>query len=242
MTAHTVAILGFHKIGEPPLGGWQSWFNIPEATFVDQLGYLKTNGWPVIDLAALLCGVDAPESLPERAALLTFDDGYQSLVDVALPRLIQFGYPAVVFVPTRFIGGTNEFDVDEEPEEAMCGWEDLRELERQHVSVQSHSVSHRTLSQLTCAEQEDELVCSKAVLETGLNKPVDVFAYPYGDAGLGVDWREKRKALRGALQRAGYRAAFLYGGRPQQLPARDRFRLARVAMGPDTHLRAELSQ
>ena len=240
MTAHTVAILGFHKIGEPSPGGWESWFYIPERVFVEQLNYLKTHRWPVIDLAAFLRGVDDPDCLPERAVLLTFDDAYRSLVHVALPRLIQLRYPAVVFVPTEFIGRLNAFDADEEPEEAICGWEDLRELERDHISVQSHGVSHRPLSQLTCAEQEQELVRSKAVLERGLNKPVDVFAYPYGDAGLGRDWREKRKALRGALQRAGYRAAFLYGGRPQHLPARDRFRLARVAMGPDTDLEAEL--
>lgn len=239
-----VAVLGFHKIGEPPPppGGWDSWFYIPETIFVEQLTYLATNGWQVIELAAFLRGLDAPDTLPERAALLTFDDGYRSLLDVALPRLIQFSYPAVVFVPTQYIGGVNGFDADEEPEEAICGWEELRELERVGISVQSHGVSHRTLSHLTSAEQEHELVLSKAILEQGLNKAVEVFAYPYGDGGLGRDWRTKRKALRAALERAGYRAACLYGGGLQQLPAADRFRLARVAMGPDTDLRAELSR
>lgn len=238
----TIAILGFHKIGQPPPNGWESWFYIPEDIFVEQLNYLAADGWRVIDLAALLQGLNAPESLPERTALLTFDDGYQSLLEVAVPRLLQFGYPAIVFVPTAFIGGTNGFDIDEEPEEPICNWDDLRELERNCISVQSHGVSHRTLSQLTLAEQEAELAYSKAVLEEGLNKSIDMFAYPYGDGGLGRDWRTKRKALRNELERSGYRAACLYGGGPQPLPAADRFRLARVAMGPDTNLAVELNQ
>src|SRR5262249_46686182 len=96
-----VAILGLHKIGEPPPDGWESWFYISEKIFIGQLSYLRTHDWQVIDLGAFLRGLDAPDSLPERAALITFDDGYRSLLDAAVPQLIRFGYPGVVFVPTE---------------------------------------------------------------------------------------------------------------------------------------------
>ena len=85
-----VAILGFHKIGEPP-DGWESWFYVPETTFVGHMNYLKENDWQVVSLGALLAGLAAPETLPERAAVLTFDDGSRSIRDVALPRLLRFG-------------------------------------------------------------------------------------------------------------------------------------------------------
>ena len=240
--ARTLAILGFHKIGQPPPNGWESWFYIPEDIFVAQLNTVARNAWTVIDVELFLHGLDVPQSLPERAALITFDDGYESLLDIAVPRLLQFGYPAIAFVPTAFIGGTNGFDSDNEPEEPICTWDELRELGRQRISVQSHGVSHRTLSQLGPAEQEAELTYSKTVLEEGLNKSVDVFAYPFGDGGLGRDWRIKRKALRHELERTGYRAACLYGGGPQPVPVADRFRLTRLAMGPDTDLEAELNR
>src|SRR5215204_7685155 len=103
---------------------------------------LHKQGWQVIDFLALLGGITAPESLPERAALLTFDDGYRSMRTVALPWLLRFEYPAVFFVPTDFIGGRNTFD-PAGPEEAICDWDDLCELERRGVSVQSHAASHR---------------------------------------------------------------------------------------------------
>ena len=229
-----LAILGFHKIGEPPPNGWETWYYISEATFCGYLRYLHDNGWQVIDLATFLRGMTEPESLPERAALITFDDGYRSNLMVALPCLQRFGYPAVIFVPTEFIGGRNAFDADIEPEEAICDWNDLRELERCGVSVQSHGVSHRAFSELDPAEQEEEARQSKAVLEAGLGKPIEVFSYPYGDDGVDP------QRLREMLKRVGYRAACLYKGGPNSVPITNPYRLTRLAMGPDTNLQAEL--
>ena len=124
-SGRSLAILGYHKIGEPSAGGRRTWFYVPQEIFAGHLRYLREHGWRVIDLQALFRGIAAPESLPERAALLTFDDGYSSIRTVALPWLRRFGYPAVLFVPTDYIGGTNDFDAGEEPEEAICDWDDL---------------------------------------------------------------------------------------------------------------------
>jgi peptidoglycan/xylan/chitin deacetylase (PgdA/CDA1 family) len=225
----TLAILGFHKIGPAP-GGWETWFYVPQATFVGYLDYLKEDGWQVLDVAAFLRGLVEPDSLPERAALITFDDGYRSILDFGVPELRRFGYPAVMFVPTAFIGGHNDFDADNEPEEAICGWEELRELERCGVSVQSHGVSHRAFSELNAWEQRQELLRSKAALEDGLGKPVEVFSYPYGDCG------PEPGAARRVVERAGYRAACLYSGRPHRVPVADPYGLDRLAVGPDTVL------
>ena len=233
-SGRTLAILSFHKIGEPSPGGWRSWFYIPEEAFVGHLSYLRENGWRVIDVTIFLRGLKVPDSLPERAALLTFDDGYRSIREIALPWLRRFGYPAVLFVPTDYIGRCNTFDERTEPEEAICDWDDLQELERCGVSIQSHGASHRPLSQLDSEEQWQELVRSKARLEAGLRGPVDLFAYPYGDGGLNP------RAMSQALKRAGYRAACLYGGAATPLPVPDPYRLARLAMGPDTDLHSTL--
>ena len=244
----TLAILGFHKIGEPPPEGWETWFYIPEATFVEHLSYLRGSGWEVIDLATFLKGLTAPNSLPERAALLTFDDGYRSMRTVALPWLLRFGYPAVLFVPTDFIGARNTFDAAE-PEEALCDWDDLVELERHGVSVQSHGASHLPLSGLSSLEVEEELRRSKSTLEEGLGTRVEIFSYPYGDDGVssypyGDDIASSQvlRKVRETLKRAGYRAACLYGGGPNRLPAADPYGLTRIAVGPDTDLQEELRE
>src|SRR2546430_3668079 len=82
-----LAILGFHKIGGPPAGGWDTWFYVSEATFSSFLSQLQEGAWRVIDLQTFLVGLAAPASLPTRSALLTFDDGYRSMRQIALPWL-----------------------------------------------------------------------------------------------------------------------------------------------------------
>ena len=166
-----LAILSFHKIGEPSHGEYPTWNYIPEGTFLGYLRHLIEDGWQVIDLATFLRGILKPDTLPDRSALLTFDDGYRSILTVALPSLLRFRYPAVLFVPTDFIGGHNTFDDGIEPEEAICSWDELRELERHGVSIQSHGVTHRPFSKLELDEQKEELIRSKSRLEMRLKKP-----------------------------------------------------------------------
>ncbi len=221
----TLAILGYHKIGDPSPGGWQTWYYVPESVFVRQLFVLKDHGFHVIDAATLIRALEGSEDLPDRAALLTFDDGDRSLRQFALPCLTRFGFPGVAFVATRFIGDFNTFD-DAEPPEPICDWDELRELEKSGVSIQSHSVSHRALSQLDSREIEEELRESKRILERNLNKPVALFAYPYGDSG--ADQRQVSEQLRCA----GYRGACAYDDRLNDWPMREHFHLSRLTMGP----------
>jgi peptidoglycan/xylan/chitin deacetylase (PgdA/CDA1 family) len=233
----TLAILAYHQIGEPSPGGWHTWYHIPEDTFISHLVYLRDNEWEVIDGAALLKGLEEPATLPARAALLTFDDAYRSVFTVALPRLVEFGYPAVLFAPTQYVGDLNRFDADtDEPEEAICSWDELRELEAAGVSVESHGVSHRSFSELSPAAIDNELARSKAVLERELRKVVKLFAFPYGDVGADPG------AVRAALRRCGYNAAHLYhGGATDPTAIDDRFQLPRIPLGVDSDLAVELS-
>lgn len=227
-----LATLAYRKVGEPPEGGRRSRSYVSEGEFVSHLEYLRDSEWTVVWAKTLLRGLEDPEVLPEKAVLLTFDGGHRSVATVAAPILLGFGFPSVLFVPTDFIGGTNAFEYGTEPEEPACGWEDLRELELFGVSVQSHGASHRAFSGLSGSERRDELVRSKAVLEDGLEKSVELFAYPHGDGGDG--------STREAVRLAGYRAAFLCGGGVKRPRERDPLRLSRVAVGPGTDVRKEL--
>ncbi len=233
MTPRTLAILSYHKIGAGP-GGWDTWYYVSEAIFEKQLAWLRDNGWQAIDCAAFLRGLREPESLPERGLLLTFDDGYRTMRTVAMPILQRYAMPAIVFVPTAFIGGMNTFDAGNEPDEPIADWDDLRALEQGGVSVQSHTVSHPAFSGLTPAQMEEELRASKLALEAGLRKPVDVFAFPYGDGGANT--AQTTELLRNTC----YTAACLYGGGPVTLPTSDPYRLTRLSMGQDTDLAALL--
>jgi peptidoglycan/xylan/chitin deacetylase (PgdA/CDA1 family) len=46
----------------------------------------------------------AQDRMPPRAVCITFDDGYRSTHDLALPVMREFGFPATVFVTTGYVG------------------------------------------------------------------------------------------------------------------------------------------
>lgn len=233
-TGGNIAILAYHKIGSPPAGASPTWNYVPEETFWDHLRILKSNGWQVIDQRTFLRALSEPDTLPDRSALLTFDDGYRSMLTAALPILHAFRYPAVVFVPTDYVGMTNSFDAGIEPRERICNWNELLELEKNGISVQSHGLTHRHFSDLDVIEQQKELRLSRKQIEERIGNQVALFAYPYGDCGTSFGATGK------ALVQAGYRAAFLYGGGVQPVPANDSFRLLRLAMGRDSVLERQL--
>jgi peptidoglycan/xylan/chitin deacetylase (PgdA/CDA1 family) len=229
-----IAILSYHKIGPPGAGAWETWYYVSKQTFEAQLDLLEEGGWEVLDVSAALAALEGSARLPERAALLSFDDGYRSVLEHAAPVLAERGYPAVAFVPTAFVGLTSEWDADtKEPPEPICSWDELRALEALGVSVQSHGVTHRGASGLAPTELDEELTGSKGQLEEELGAPIDLFAFPYGDAGGGE--------ARHALARAGYRAACLYGGGLVTEPIGDPFALPRLRIGSDTDLAAMLT-
>jgi peptidoglycan/xylan/chitin deacetylase (PgdA/CDA1 family) len=222
-----LAILAFHKIGEPGPNRWETWYYTSATEFRGYLRYLRNHDWRVIDVPALLRGLAEPDALPERAALLTFDDGYRSILEVATPVLQEFGYPAVLFVPAAYVGmGSHAFDRHSgEPDEPLCDWDELRELERHGVSIQSHAVTHRAFSMLDPAQQDDELRGSKAILESNLQKQIELFSFPYGDGG-----KEPAEVSK-LVERAGYRAACLYDGLVNAMPPHNPFRLSRLTLG-----------
>ncbi|MBD0333524.1 MAG: polysaccharide deacetylase family protein, partial [Chitinophagaceae bacterium] len=180
----TIAVLGYHKIGEPP-GGWHTWSYVLAKAFKAQLQFLKDNDCRVIEVTTFIQSITEPGISSEGSVLITFDEGYYSNLTVALPVLQKFNYPAVIFVPVHFIGGYNAFDGDimYEPKEQICSWEQLISLDQQGISVQSHGLTQRHFSRLSIKAQVAEAVQSKALLEDRLNKQVDAFSFPYGDNG-----------------------------------------------------------
>ena len=58
---------------------------------------------------------------------------------------------------------------------------ELQQLEKDNVvSIGAHTVNHPLLSKRTLADQQQEILASKAYLESVLNHSVDTFAYPFG--------------------------------------------------------------
>lgn len=229
------AVLAYHKIGPPSYLGWDTWFYVAESIFSEHLRTVKKLGWTFVDAARFLQGLNGSSPLPEKCCLLTFDDAYASTLTHALPVMKEEGCPSVVFAPAGLVGGTNVFDKDIEPDEFLCSWEQLTELEANQCSIQSHGMLHKKQSELTPEERRSEMLLSKKCLDDHLRNPVQMFSFPYGDNASGAG------DITPSLRASGYQAAFLYHGGPFDLPDADAFAIPRIPVGPDSDIASILS-
>lgn len=109
--------------------------DVPEHVFVNHLEYLRTNGYTVVSPDDILAAQKGLKPLPEKAVLLTFDDGYVSFYDFVLPVLKLYNYPAVLSVVTSWVEGTPGY-VDKQ----LMNWEQIREAAQSDlVFVATHS-------------------------------------------------------------------------------------------------------
>jgi peptidoglycan/xylan/chitin deacetylase (PgdA/CDA1 family) len=139
--------------------------------------------------------------------LVTFDDGYRDNLENAVPILREHGYPAVMFVPIGYLGDTRPLPHEERL--ALRGlvnrtldWEELGDLERSGIRIESHGISHRPLTDLEIDEAAREIALSKLRLEDRLGRPVQAFAYAKGgEAHYGL-------VHISLVQQAGYELAF----------------------------------
>jgi peptidoglycan/xylan/chitin deacetylase (PgdA/CDA1 family) len=68
----------------------------------------------------------------------------------------------------------------------LAGWDELRRLDPEVVTIGSHTLTHAILPTLTGAEAGREIVESRRILETRLQRPVETFAYPNGNISAPV--------------------------------------------------------
>lgn len=226
-------ILGYHKIGDHPAGE-PSFSYVPVEAFARQLASLVPQGWRFLSADQWLQALEQPERLCEKSAVITLDDGYLRTLTHALPVLRDLGAPAVLFVPTRFVGGTNDFDAGIEPEEPICTWDQLRQLDLAGVSIQSHGVGHRWMSELDQAARQRELLNSRDQIRQQIGHEAHFFSFPYGDEGVDP------ATTQALLERTGYRGAVLFGGGAMDGRSIDRWRMQRLPVGPDTDFEKEL--
>jgi len=194
MKPQGIPILVYHSIDNS-----NSNISISPEIFAKQMGFLKTAGCQVISLSQLVSIVCPEMSVSEKLLVLTFDDGLKNFYTAAWPILSQYGFSATVFVPTDFIGQESWWYADYGLKPLpMLDWQEIKELAKNEVDIESHGCSHRNLTQLTPSEVEQEVRESKKVLEQGLGESIDFFCYPAGEVGRDIIEMIKSAGYKGA--------------------------------------------
>lgn len=76
---------------------------LDERTVADFFSWLRSAGYHPVSLQQIVDARAGGKSLPARAVLLSFDDGYESFYSKVYPLLKQFNYPAVMALVTGWL-------------------------------------------------------------------------------------------------------------------------------------------
>jgi len=117
----------------------------------------------------------------DNEVVIAFDDGYQCVADHAFETLDRLGFKASVFLPTGYLGKTNDWD------HQVYGLKfrhldqtGLRKLSDAGWEIGSHGTTHRSLRDMDSAKATKEIVDSKALLENIIGTTVDSISFPFG--------------------------------------------------------------
>lgn len=187
----TVRVLCYHDLGEQADGLYET----SVEDFRSQLGILRDKGFRAITTRELADYLSNAKDIPERSVVITFDDGYKSVLTVAKPILDEFGFRASIFLITDSVGAKRNLSWDDVKQLAAAGWD-----------VGSHTVTHSNLTKRGRAESAQqhqerivrEISASYARIEEKVGVPPVALAYPFGNYDA---------ACMQACRDAGYRVA-----------------------------------
>ena len=205
-----VTVLIYHRVGART----PTPVDLPAPLFREQMAEVADRAISMDEALRRLDGPPPPKGTP-NPVVVTFDDGTVDVVEEALPILVEFDIPALLYVATDFIEAGREFPDDG----VVASWAALRDARSTGcLELGSHTHSHALLDRLDPAQVEGELARSKELLGERTGATADHFAYP--------------KALPGSpeadrLVRAHFRSAAIAGTRANRYGRTDAWNLER---------------
>ncbi len=188
--------------------------SVKSSAFERQLQWLEDNHVEVVSTSELLDFLEGRRWLPARVAVITIDDGRESVYRHAWPILERRGLRFTVGLPTGVLTRPGKARV--------MSWDQVRQMVASGLcEVASHGHMHRNLVQLEGQKLFEELTLSRRIVERETGRPPVAYFYPLG----AFDRRAARQ-----VQGAGYRAAFRASGAPVALASGSRFWLPRASV------------
>ncbi len=171
-----IPTLMYHRIATIP----NDRNSLPPEKFAWQMAFLARQNYHTITPQELYAYYVHQKPLPPRSVLLTFDDAYRDVFDVALPILKKYNFSALVFPISNWIGRENAWENFHKAPTTTMTWSDLKAWLNAGQTVASHTVDHPFLNNTPLEKSRYELKKSKSVLEEKLQIPIDFLCYPYG--------------------------------------------------------------
>lgn len=186
-SARQVPILMYHVIAEAPADAPYPNLYVSEHDFAMQMRWLARHGYTAVTQREVWSHWRGGAALPAKPIVISFDDGYRSVFEAALPHMRARSWPGVLNLTVKNLrvpGGLSPYKVRTLVD---AGWE-----------LASHTLTHPDLTRLDEQTLTREVTRSRDVLRSRFGVPVDFFCYPAG--------RYDSRVIR-TVRRAGYLGA-----------------------------------
>jgi len=119
----------------------------------------------------------------EHYSVITFDDGFEDVVENAVPELVSRKIHAIVFVTVDGLGKTAYWWPADAPERSrrIATAEQIQQMPREWIRCGAHTMTHPRLSSVDEAQAKHEICESRRQLESLLEYRIGSFSFPFGD-------------------------------------------------------------
>lgn len=142
-------------------------------TFIEHLDLIEELGLTPISVEKLVETILSGQPVDNNWVVLTFDDGYSSVYDNALPELKKRDWPFAVFVNPDMV----------KPSKLYMDWPELKTLTQHKGTIVNHTLKHENLHQdgLNLDEIKHTVMQSQLDIKQKLGHDFKILAYPYGE-------------------------------------------------------------
>lgn len=188
-------ILMYHRLAEPTPNEPEPTYNVSPKVFRAQLEGLLACGYQPFSLRDVLTCIRCGCEIPRRSFVVTFDDCYDHVFDVAYPILQRLNIPATLFISTAYLDSTEPFPFDDweakgKPTVPQSSWLPVTTAHCQEmlssglIDLGAHTHTHQDFRGRPAEFQADmEENVAELAKRFGIRHPT--FAFPYGTVELG---------------------------------------------------------
>jgi peptidoglycan/xylan/chitin deacetylase (PgdA/CDA1 family) len=164
-------ILMYHVTEAAPAGTAYPELWVSPERFAEQMLAVEDAGYTAITMRDAEDHWAGKRRVPRKPIVLTFDDGYRSHVDVALPELEKRGWPGVLYLEVAAMKKPGAEGISRAGVSKLvgAGWE-----------LGAHTMTHPDLTTLDPAALTEEVAGSRKLLRQRFGVAVDAFCYPAG--------------------------------------------------------------
>lgn len=142
--------------------------------FEAQLAWLQSHG-RIVRLEDALRQRGFPEAAHDF--VLTFDDGYADLFDVAFPLMVRDNLPFTLYLTTEQVESGEPMS----PGATPLSWDEIGEMnETGLMTLGAHTHQHLDLRRASLSEVEDDVGLCDELIEGRVGVNPQHFAYPWG--------------------------------------------------------------